>query len=124
MKKYYISPMTGVSAAFQIVYPDTSAGDFNVWVDEQEQVASDPRVEIVAYANLCEKALDKLQANDASGTPTALSMITSALAHYETLMRVYTGLIGHRRYTALEKMPPVEAVMACVPDELDITTLM
>ncbi|RVQ68757.1 hypothetical protein EKN06_00540 [Croceicoccus ponticola] len=125
MIEYNIDPATGIMRAFFTMNPDATHADLEVWIDGLERSEADPRLLCAAYANICQQALTKLEvmASPASCF-SQIAEIAGALSHFETSMRAYSAVIGHRRFEKLAQMQPLEALKVCLQNRVMLDELV
>lgn len=125
MKPYFSDPVEGVCDAFFELYPDAELKDLVKFFSEQERSDSDPRVALYGLANLCDQALEKLTSTyDRWIDAPTVARISGALAHFETAIRAYSAVIGHRRFHTLSRLSPVDALRKCFPHEVALAELV
>lgn len=125
MKTYFSNPSEGVCEAFFEVNPNAEVKDLAEWLSNNERSEDDPRVSIFGLANLCEQALENLTTAHGQWVDALhVARIAGALAHYETAIRAYNALIGHRRFSRLAQLPPIEALRVCLPHHVELSELM
>lgn len=119
MKTYQINPLEGVCEAYFVVNPGAEMKDLVEWLTNQECSDSDPRISLYSLANLCDQALDELMTEqDCWVDPRLVALVSGALAHFETSVRAFSAIIGHRSFQKLARMTPVEALKKCLPNNI------
>ena len=99
LNNYYQSPEVGTREAFFALHPKATEHHYAEWKSGIEQSETDPRLPMYAPANLCETALDHPNLRGDDGlTKEQYGSIKFALAHYQTMIDVFTAISRYDRH--------------------------
>ena len=125
MKEYVFDPHEGICEAFFLLNPEAEPKDLVNWAANQDRSDSDPRLLLYSLSNLCDQAFAQLVADQETRVdPLLAGTIGGSLAHFETSIRAYNAILGHRRFTKLAQLSPIDALKACLPNEVKSENLI
>ena len=125
MNEYESDPIDGLITAGLILTEWADHEQFLVWMSELEVSEADPRILCTSIAVRLQEALHKtINASGDTRVANRIARLAGALGHYETSIRAYTAMIGHRRFKKLAALDPIERLKICLPNRVSTAELI